>query len=136
MIIVPRDSYVSVEQADAYHAIRSSKDVWEELETSQKEMRLVSASDYVDACYQLRQNLNRKMRAGEVGIIEPVYKAVCELALRTGLFDNDEQKRKSVKVGEISVTYAGNGGSRFEYIDALLLPYTAGTFAQIPIIRG
>lgn len=136
VIRVPNDSYVSIEQADAYHAIRPSKHTWDALEISQKEMRLVSASDYVDACYQLRNDLNRKMRDGEAGVIDPVFKAVCELSLKTGLFDNDSQKRAAVKVGDISVTYAGSTGARFEYVDALLLPWTTSNLTEISVIRG
>ena len=136
MIRVPSDSYVSIERADAYHSIRPSQAEWAVLETSQKELRLVAASDYVDACYQLRNDLNRKMRAGDETVIEPVYKAVCELALKNGLFDNGEQKRRAVTVADISVTYSDSTGVRFEYVDALLAPYIKSSFNQIPLYRG
>lgn len=136
MMRVPADSYVSVADADAYHAIRPSGDLWASLTGNQKEMRLVAASDYIDARYRLRDDLNHKMRVADAEIIEPVRKAVCELALKTGLYDNETQKRTAVKVGDISVSYDKNSGSRFEYIDALLAPYVNSSLVQIQVVRG
>ena len=75
----------AIEQADTYHSILPSQADWAAFEANQKELQLVAASDYIDACYQLRNDLNRKMRAEIEAVIEPVYKAVCELALKNGL---------------------------------------------------
>lgn len=137
MLQVPRDSYVSVAMADAYHAIRPSQTVWAALETSQKEMRLVAASDYIDACYQLRDDLNYQMREANTEVVEAVYKAVCELALKDGLFENEAQQQTSLKVGDISVAYGRvSKHSRFEYIDAILAPYISGRINGVPVIRS
>ena len=51
MINVPQDSYVTVAEADAYHAIRPSANAWAALTEPEKEQRLVAASDYLDSQY-------------------------------------------------------------------------------------
>lgn len=51
MINVPQDSYVTIAEADAYHAIRPSATTWAALSEPEKEQRLVAASDYLDSQY-------------------------------------------------------------------------------------
>ena len=108
---VPADSYVGVADADRYHQMRQTAAAWAALDEATKERMLVSASDYLDANFRLKNGLNAAMRSGEKPVHPQVLKAVCELALQ-----------QQVKVGEITVTYAvGNANTeRFDYVAALL----------------
>ena len=83
---------------------------------------LVSATDYLDANFRLKNGLNAAMRSGEKPVPPQVLKAVCELALQQQLNSNEKPRQQSVKVGEIAVTYAiGNTNKeRFDYVAALL----------------
>lgn len=119
---VPADSYVGVADADRYHQMRQSAAAWTALDEPTKERMLVSASDYLDANFRLKNGLNAAMRSGEKPVHPQVLKAVCELALQQQLNSNEKPKQQSVKVGEIAVTYAiGNTNKeRFDYVAALL----------------
>lgn len=50
-LTIPEDAYVSIEQADNYHRLRSSFESWNELSAEEKARRLVSASDFLDFTY-------------------------------------------------------------------------------------
>ncbi len=46
------NSYMTVEQANAYHDIRMSREAWNALSDQEKQQRLVSASDFLDFNYR------------------------------------------------------------------------------------
>ncbi|OFN58490.1 hypothetical protein HMPREF2541_01715 [Eikenella sp. HMSC061C02] len=102
--------------------MRQSAAAWAALDEPTKERMLVSASDYLDANFRLKNGLNAAMRSGEKPVPPQVLKAVCELALQQQLNSNEKPRQQSVKVGEIAVTYAiGNTNKeRFDYVAALL----------------
>ena len=86
---VPADSYVGVADADRYHQMRQSAAAWAALDEPTKERMLVSASDYLDANFRLKNGLNAAMRSGEKPVHPQVLKAVCELALQQQLNSNE-----------------------------------------------
>lgn len=47
-----KTAYLSVEEADAYHNLRMSKETWAALDEEEKARRLVSASDFLDVNYR------------------------------------------------------------------------------------
>ena len=147
MIAVPQDSYVSLDYANAYHAIRPSYAVWQALSDDEKERLLVCASDYLDANYPLKNNLNQDMRQGLAPIPDCVKKAVCELCLFDGIdYQKTETAQKSsVKVGEIAVTYAVKDGlsqaqlNRQNTIKGILRGcgiLSGSLTGEIPMLRG
>lgn len=107
--------YISVAQADAYHAIRMSHATWAALSESDKAARLVSASDYLDGYYRFRgkktspTQLRQFPRNGETTIPPEVMQAVLELAVALpssgGINAQAARTRKRVKVGEIETEY-------------------------------
>ena len=131
MINVPQDSYVTVAEADAYNAIRPSAQTWAALSDSEKEQRLVAASDYLDSQYiftgkKTDQNQPREFpRNGATEIPTAIKKAVFELALQDSLTSNPsaEVKREKVDVLEVEYFQADAGSLRFGYIDGLLRPF-------------
>ena len=138
-IKVPQDSYVSVEEADVYHGMRPSAAAWQVIDAVVKAQMLVAASDYLDAAYRLKNDLNAAMRSGEVAVLPEVAKAVCELAMQQQLTANEKPKQQSVRVGEISVTYSQQEGKaeRFVYVSALLSGLIENKgFRNIPLQRG
>lgn len=144
---VPTDSYVSLEEANSYHQLRASFDLWNELDDEQKARRLVSASDFLDHNYhfigekadptQIRQF---PRESSEIPL--QVKYAVCELALQSELNQNPEQKMASVKVGPVSVNYenqaviSGNS-NRFEYVKTLLSRFlNSSSTNNVSLLRG
>ena len=131
MITVPQDSYVTVAEADAYNAIRPSQSIWAALSDSEKEQRLVAASDYLDSQYiftgkKTDPNQPREFpRNGSTEIPTAIKKAVFELALQDSLTSNAsaEVKREKVDVLEVEYFQSDNGAIRFGYIDGLLRPF-------------
>ena len=131
MINVPQDSYVTIAEADAYHAIRPSATTWAALSEPEKEQRLVAASDYLDSQYiftgkKTDQNQPREFpRNGATEIPTAIKKAVFELALQDSLTSNPsaEVKREKVDVLEVEYFQADDGSLRFGYIDGLLRPF-------------
>ena len=131
MINVPQDSYVTVAEADAYNAIRPSNSTWAALSDSEKEQRLVSASDYLDSQYiftgkKTDANQPREFpRNGETEVPMAIKKAVFELALQDSLTRNAsaEVKREKVDVLEVEYFQSDDGAIRFGYIDGLLRPF-------------
>lgn len=130
---IPNDSYISLEEANDYHALRSSFEAWDGLDEPTKKRRLVSASDYLDVNYlfsgeKAEANQPRQFpRKGfeEIPIPQAVKYAVCELALNADLNQNPEQKMSSVKVGPVSVNYDEKNRiyspqNRYEYVKQLL----------------
>ena len=131
MINVPQDSYVTVAEADEYNAIRPSNSTWAALSDSEKEQRLVAASDYLDSQYiftgkKTDENQPREFpRNGATEIPTAIKKAVFELALQDSLTSNPsaEVKREKVDVLEVEYFQADDGSLRFGYIDGLLRPF-------------
>ena len=131
MINVPQDSYVTVAEADEYNAIRPSNSTWAALSDSEKEQRLVAASDYLDSQYiftgkKTDQNQPREFpRNGATEIPTAIKKAVFELALQDSLTSNPsaEVKREKVDVREVEYFQSDDGAIRFGYIDGLLRPF-------------
>ena len=138
-INVPQDSLVSLADANAYHELRQTAAVWGAFDDVERERRLVSASDYLDANYRLKSGLNAAMRAGGI-VPQAVVKAVCELAVQSQLNADRPPKQQSVKVGEIAVTYALDAASkeRFAYVAALLadLLVPGSAVKTVPMPRG
>ena len=144
MINVPQDSYVTVAEADAYHAIRPSATTWAALSEPEKEQRLVAASDYLDSQYiftgkKTDQNQPREFpRNGETDTPTEIKKAVFELALQDSLTSNAsaEVKREKVDVLEVEYFQSDNGAIRFGYIDGLLRPFLFKSKRMGAIIVG
>ena len=151
---IPDDSYVTLDEANRYHAIRSSADAWGELDGDEKARRLVSASDFLDVNYKF---LGSKAYSDQVrrfprkdiggvdknGIPTLVKIAVFELALQSDLNQNEEQKMSSVRVGPLSVSYEQDRGldtktNRFSYVKSLLDLYLDKNtgFGSAAILRG
>ena len=144
MINVPQDSYVTVAEADAYNAIRPSNSTWAALSDSEKEQRLVSASDYLDSQYiftgkKTDANQPREFpRNGSTDIPTAIKKAVFELALQDSLTSNPsaEVKREKVDVLEVEYFQSDAGSLRFSYIDGLLRPFLFQSKRMGAIIVG
>ncbi|MEG9482762.1 DnaT-like ssDNA-binding protein [Mannheimia sp. HC-2023] len=126
------NSYMTVEQANAYHNIRMSREVWNTLSDQEKRQRLVSASDFLDFNYRFSGEKAEPTQEREfprkgfeaVSIPKAVQFAVCELALQENLTANQEAQMSSVRVGPVSVNYDNsspqNSVNRFEYVKQLL----------------
>lgn len=83
------NSYVSVEDADAYFADRGNTE-WAAATQQSKEIALVKATDYIETRFGSRFKGTKKYstqalsfpRAGESGVPQAVVKATCEYAVR------------------------------------------------------
>ncbi|MDY4280859.1 MAG: DnaT-like ssDNA-binding protein [[Pasteurella] mairii] len=147
-LMVPEQAYVSLEEADAYHAIRASFDQWDGLDDAAKERRLVSASDFLDVNYRFsgHKAVEAQSRAfpRQDGVIPKAVKfAVCELALHADLNQNQAQKMASVKVGPVAVNYedqrsVSRADNRFEYVKLLLTNFLdkQSVVKQVSLLRG
>ena len=143
---VPQDSYVAVAEADAYHAMRPSRDAWALLTADEKEQQLVMASDFLDANYRFKGKKTDESQArefprnGQVDVPVVVKKAVFELAMQTDLSSNPEPYITGEKVAVIEVEYADSSAhnTRFAYIDGLLKDwlYKASGMGAIMVARG
>lgn len=142
-------AYITLEQANAYHEIRTSREAWNALSDEQKQQRLVSASDFLDFNYRfsgekadIAQDREFPRKEFEsLGIPKAVQFAVCELALQENLTANPEAKMTSVKVGSLSVSYDDsspqNSVNRFNYVKQLLSTWLDRTsFGTVPLERG
>lgn len=151
-LVIPTDSYISLEYANHYHRLRNSFDAWNTLTDEQKQRRLVSASDFLDHHYRFAGNkadpeqareFPRDVNGATGQIPDKICKAVCELALQADLNQNAAQKMSSVKVGPVSVSYdepsgVNSSNNRFEYVKTLLNDYLANkaTTGQVLLQRG
>ena len=143
-------AYVSVEEADAYHNLRMSAEIWGALTATEKARRLVNASDYIDSGYIYlgkpsdKHQLRAFPRNGDTDVPVKVKNAVCELALEENLTQNPTALKSAVKVGELSVTYshpsAANGveNQRFSYVAQLLREFVRekGAMRRVLLERG
>ncbi|MFP4773905.1 DnaT-like ssDNA-binding protein [Pasteurella multocida] len=138
-LIIPDDSYVTLEESNKYHGNRNSAFAWQELDDETKARRLVSASDFLDFHYRF---LGRKVDPSQPrsfprtntggtdskGIPKSVKYAVFELALHENLNENPDREMSSVRVGPLAVNFekdltSGNASNRFEYVKVLLYTY-------------
>lgn len=108
------DSYTTLDQANAFHAVRPTFAAWNALSDSDKMARLVAASDVVDSLRfrgaksdpnQLRQF----PRGGVAYVPTAVVQAVAYLAGNPqclGAIGGSQSKQlSSVKIGELQVNY-------------------------------
>lgn len=151
--LVPEDSYLTLEEANRYHAYRTSKAEWGSLSDEEKQQRLVSASDFLDINYrflgakrnphQLRQ-FPRTETGGvdRSGIPTQVKHAICELALFSDLNKKPKQQMSSVRVGPVTVNYEQseltNSADRFPNITKMLDLFLDKTarMGKSKLIRG
>ena len=92
------DSYVTLQYADDYHLKRTSAERWSILTEEQKEKRLVSASDFIDENFGFADDLNEKIRNGEVEAPVKLMNAVCEVAASNELIISRSRTQNSVKI--------------------------------------
>ncbi|OOF55767.1 DnaT-like ssDNA-binding protein [Rodentibacter genomosp. 2] len=142
---IPNDSYVSLEEANDYHAKRISFETWDDLDESLKTRRLVTASDFLDSYYTFAGEKFDPLqprcfpRKGQADIPQAVKCAVCELALQEDLNQNQPQMMSSVKVGPISVSYGetpSQTANRFEYVKHLLKGLLGESTGYVELLRG
>ncbi len=142
------DSYVSINDADAYHA-QFGNAAWALASPTEKESALRRATQYIDTSYTFRgERLTdeqalawpRSIRAWPV---RPVINAACELgliALDAPLYvDQAGPAIVSETVGPISTTYAQDqrgGQPRYAAADALLQPLTGAGRLSMRIERA
>lgn len=143
------EAYISVADADAYHAARGNA-AWAALAEPAKEAALRLATDYMEAEYGPRWRGNRltaeqalSWPRGVEGVPEAVRRANAELAVRASagpLLADQGPAVKQETVGPISVTYADGArqSTRYAAVDAALR--AAGLFrsaaAFIPAVRA
>lgn len=152
------DSYVSVADADAYWAKRTT-DAWTAALIPDKESALVRATSYVDAEYRWRGTKAAPTQAlawprydvyvddwplDSTIIPRQVKDAVCELALKAlaGELAADVAPQQVIEqtVGPITRKFAPderNGGQKqYSYVDSLLSPLVSGGSGQIRLVRA
>lgn len=153
--VVGAQSYVSVEEADAYHAAHGNTSTWAAAGLIGKEVALRKATAYIDGyyggrykgyrTYPLTQNLlwprAEVIEFPEDGVSLPstsiptrLKDAVCEAALRavSGTLAPDLEaggRVQSVSVGEISQTFFPNASptTKYQQIDTLMAPLLSST---------
>lgn len=140
------DAYVTLADADSYHADRNSSD-WSALSTAEKEAAIRYATQYVDGRYRWRGTIADTTQAlgwprddaeddeGRTltGIPGKLQAAVCELALmhsQEALNAAQGPRVVSEVVGPIETEYAdaaGNQGQEYPLVESLLRGLTRGT---------
>ena len=154
------ESYISVADADIYHAARGNA-AWAALSTTEKEQALRKATAYMLGTYRARWS---GMRFGTTQALDwprslvplrdvpfstyvadnvvpaEVSTACASLAVRAaaGALLADQTRRKSsVTVGPISTTYEAGGKVSVTYaeIDAMLRPYLTTGAGQVRLVR-
>lgn len=138
------NSYVSVDDANTYHAALGNKG-WAGAAID-KETALRRATQYLDTRYRFRGSVFNAKQAlswprndcylNDVLVAWPVKRvqdACCEVALRalTGTLyaDLPDAQKASVTVGPVSVSYAPSrqmGQTMFPIVDDLLAPFMGG----------
>lgn len=159
LIVAPTagaDSYISVANADAWHAARGNT-AWALLTTEAKEQALRKATDYMGA-YSGRWKGARTSagqpldwpRAGVVAngyevddetVPAPIANACASLALKastTELAPDLGPQKQSVSVGPISTTYASGARQtlKFQAVDNMLAPYLGGGANNVMLVRA
>lgn len=151
------EPYISVEQADEYHSVRQSYDDWFAFTESEKLLRLVSASDFID--YALRyigkpetpeqyrawprlipDSRGRYEDEAQAVMPSEIMAAVCELALLDNISGSMASASKLSDMGAGILLKGGdcNSGcdgaaSRMAYAARLLDRWRV---KNIPILRG
>lgn len=144
------DSYVSVAEADAYHASRGNT-LWAAITLERKEQLLRRASDYLTNTYYggwigvAAFNVNllawprnpiepRHYGLFDLAVPLPVRQAVAELALIANTISlipqpSNTRGKKRVKFGPIEVEYDSTSGTQSKFLAAsmLLTPYLKTT---------
>lgn len=151
------DSYISVADADAYHAARGNTD-WDALDsTDDKEPALRRATDFLTAEYRNRWQGARMTatqaldwpRSGvyvdgylldDDALPTDIANACAELALRSSANDlspDVERLQESVKVGPIEVKYAAGSSAAtlFRAVQNRLAPYLKGSGMLTSLVR-
>ncbi|MGO4326739.1 DnaT-like ssDNA-binding protein [Cupriavidus sp. 2TAF22] len=139
------NSYVSVAEADAYHADRGNT-AW--ASATAKEAKLINATAYADSMYRFQGQAAGTTqalewpRAGVTGIPKRVKDAVCELALRAlaGPLAADVKPDQVTEttVGPITKKYGAqrnDGRVRYPLVDGLLRPLLLVTGGNVPLLR-
>ena len=159
LIVAPAagaESYISVANADAYHAARGNA-AWALLTLEAKEQALRKATDYMGA-YSGRWKGERVSsgqaldwpRAGVVvdgyevddeTVPAPVANACALLALKAStaeLAPDLGPQKQSVSVGPISTTYASGARQtlKFQAVDNMLAPYLGGGANNVMLVRA
>lgn len=159
LIVAPTagaESYISVANADAYHAARGNA-AWALLTPDAKEQALRKATDYMGR-YSGRWK-GERLNAGQVldwpraGVVVDGYEinwetvpaaianACALLALKASAGDIAPDlgpQKQSVKVGPIETTYAAGTrqATRYQSAETLLAPYLAGSAGQVRVVRS
>lgn len=112
---VNMNSYATVAQADEFHAIRPTAQTWAALSDTEKQARLVAASDYIDLNFQFRgkkSDVNQMRQFPRNGQPMPpqLVWAVSLLAASGSLnvvvsSSGGATAINSVKIGELQVSY-------------------------------
>lgn len=158
---VNADSYVSIADADAYHANRGLADAsWKTLAPGIKEGALRKATQYLDATYKfcgIKITRTQALRWPRYNVWIDGYMvnynelpkyliaACCELALRATVQDLDPDLEPLLvtkeTVGPISVDYSPiqrySGRKFFDYVESLLAPILlGGGRGNVPVVRS
>ncbi len=156
------NSYASVAAADAYNADRGFTD-WAALTTSEKQVSLIRATDYLEATYRAAWKGYRKTQDQALswprynvfvdGFAVPdnvvptaVVNACIEMALKTLTYDQliiDQQQRIiREKVDVIETEYAefSDPAQRYPQVNRMLVPYLVSStsdsgFSQVKVVR-
>jgi len=146
------ESYVSVADADAYHAGRDNT-AWAAISTTAlKEAALRRATDYLGGfaerwkgyrltetqaldfprCNVPKPGTGGASYYGSSEVPAPLVKACCELALRASAGDLSEDTGQEIireKVGQLETEYqpGSRAGSKFPAVDSLLGPLLTGS---------
>lgn len=102
-------AYVTVAQADDYHAPRLTADKWLDLDDWEKSARLLAASDYVDTAFVFSGSktsptqLRQFPRNGDVNVPNEIMMSVCELAMLDNLAKVPERAAKLSSMGGLLI---------------------------------
>lgn len=151
------ESYISVADADAYHAARGNA-AWEPLTDEQKEQALRRATGYMLETYRARWKGQRMYSTqsldwprynvtvdsfvvGSDVVPSDVANACAVLALKANAGDltvDATRLAQSVTVGPISKTYAEGGSAQTRYVavDNLLSAYLRSGSGQVALVRA
>lgn len=152
------ESYVSVDQADQYHADRGNPAAWSGLDVPTKEAKLRAATEYLGQRFAGRWKGHRTHDAQALDwprasvCIEGRYlpadavplqveRACCELALKAvsaPLFADEAAQVKSEKVGPIEVVYADGARqqTRFSAVEAMVSQLLGSAGNSISVTRA
>lgn len=125
-MILYKDTYVTVAEADEYFSTRFGADFWAELETDKKEQLLVTATKRIDTLPFIGRKADMgqplqfpRIICGQDMLPQQVKNAVCEEAF--ALYEKDFNMKgvQSLRLGDASVTF-DSGCSEFNTIANVL----------------